>query len=338
LRHLSEINLGDYIRACAELAAGRETRIAIAGLLGLAVPEQVQPPLRQGAARTALHSLEPMAATEAVRPLPGNLEPPVAEVASPGSEDKPTPIDEDTPAIPADLTELERVQMDASIQELRNIPADAPTGAAPEITPLFEPLQTRTMLSRALARLAESGPVDLDRVIQQCAKRDFLSDIPRRPQPVLSFGVQLLVDRGDAMTVFAQDQARLEASMRALVGESKIQVLSFEGFPSRAGSGGKRRWQPYEEQMPPSGTVVALLTDFGIGRAAWLATPAAPRQWRAFADRLRQRRCPVVAFVPYPSSRWPGDLKRGITMIQWDRPTRTSAIRASVGRGLRVDM
>ena len=334
MRHLSEINLGDYIRACEELAAERETRIAIAGLLGLAAPEQAPPAARQGAAETVPHSREPMPAPEAVPPLPGNLEIPVGEVASPGTEQKPVPIDEDAPAIPADLTELERVQMDASIQGLQNIPADGPSGAAPEMTPLFEPLQTRTLLSRALARLAASGPLDLDRVIQRCAKRDFLADLPRKTQPVLSFGVQLLVDRGDAMTVFAQDQARLETSMRALVGKSKIQVLSFERFPSRAGSGGKRRWQPYEEQIPPPGTVVALLTDLGIGRAAWLAAPAATRQWRAFADRLRQRGCPVVAFVPYPSSRWPDDLKRGITMIQWDRPTRISAIRASVGRGL----
>jgi hypothetical protein len=201
---------------------------------------------------------------------------------------------------------------------------------------LFAPLETRAMLSRALARFAETGPLDLDRLIHRCARREALDRLPRLPQPMLSSGVQLLVDRSGAMTVFARDQERLEASIRALVGEGKLQALSFEGFPSRAGSGGRRRWHPYEEQLPPPGTVVALLTDLGIGRAPWLPTPAAPAQWRSFADRLRRRGCPVVAFVPYPSGRWPA-VKHGITIIQWDRRTRTSTIRVSVGRGLRVE-
>lgn len=336
MRDLSEINLGDYIRACAELEAGPEARMAIARLLQLGAPEQA-PPAQEVKVAATPQQAEPISAPEPVRPLPGKIDTNAAKPAPPPPEKKPAPVGEETPAIPADLIELERVAMDASIQNLQNIPADAATGSAPEILPLFEPLRTRTMLSRALARLAETGPLDLDRVIRKCAERDTLAELPRMLQPVLSSGVQLLVDRGDAMTVFAQDQVILEAAIRTLVGKSKIQVLSFEGFPSRAGTGGKRRWEPYEEQMPPPGTVVALLTDFGIGRAAWLAAPVAPGQWRSFANRLRQRECPVVAFVPYPLSRCPGDLKRSIAIVQWDRPTRTAAIRASAGRGMRME-
>src|SRR5262245_19974351 len=98
--------------------------------------------------------------------------------------------------------------------------------------------------------------------------------------------------------VFAQDQSRLERIIVRLAGEDKTQVLSFSGFPSRVGTGGAFRWKSYEEQMPPPGAVVALMTDFGIGAPAWLPSPASVQQWREFSERLRGRDCPVVAFVP----------------------------------------
>jgi hypothetical protein len=335
LNHLSDINLGDYLRACVKMGAAPETRVAIARMLGLAATEHLQIEAQHAALESAMHQQKPLLTPNTVSPVPAHVDIPTLPFIAPTTEKKTDPED-DVPEIPAHLTQLDQVRTDASIEELDNLPTDTLAGAVPEISPLFAPRQTRAILSRALSRLARTGPLNLDRIMRQCARRDVLRELPRLNQRVLSFGVQLLVDRGDSMTVFAEDQLKLEAAIRALVGTNKIKVLSFEGFPSRAGSGGKRRWQLYENLMPPPGTVVALLTDLGIGHASWLASPPSPRHWRAFADRLRRRACPVVAFVPYPPSRWPRDLKQVITFIQWDRSTRISLIGSS-GRDLRAE-
>jgi hypothetical protein len=333
MSRLSEINLGDYVRACVELRAGPDARLEIARLLGLAEPE----PAPAGAAVPPVSVAdEAPIAGSGVAPAAATLSE-TADAAAPVREAAERSRESDSAAIPAELTRLARVRVDAWSEQLEDIPADSPFHAAPGIEPLFAPPQTRTLLSRALARVAETGPWDVVRVIERCAAAEPLTGLPRLPQPVLAGGVQLLVDRGDAMMVFAQDQAGLALTIRTLVGTGKVQVLSFDGFPASAGMGGKRRWKPYREQLPPPGTVVAVLGDIGIGQAAWLPPPARAGDWRAFAETLRRRGCPVVAFVPYAPGRWPEELKRSITMIHWDRPTRTSAIRASVGLGLRVE-
>jgi len=333
-RELSEINLGDYIRACAALEAAPETCAAIARLLRLVPEPQPAPPPSPRPPRPdreAPLSGSGVAREESTIGQPGASQP-GAPAAEPG-----VPADPSAPDVPAELTSLPRAPIEIPVANLDDLPADTPLAPSPEIEPLFAPLQTRTLLGRALARIARNGPWDVPRVVERCARGEALAEIPQMPQPALSAGVQLLVDRSDAMMGFAQDVARLERAIRTLVGEDKVRVLSFEGFPARAGKGGKFRWKPYESQLPPPGTVVALIGDLGIGQAAWLPPPAPPARWRDFADTLRRRGCPVVAFVPYPPDRWPAGLRRVIAIIHWDRPTRTSAIRAAVGRRLEVD-
>jgi hypothetical protein len=331
LRRLNEIDLGDYLRACAELQAGPGVQAAIARLLGLAVEAAPAAPVQLEGQQTETPIAGAGVAPKA-QELGGK-----ARIIAPEADPVQAQSDDYTEAIPSKLEPLERVQFGAWSDQLDDIPSDGAVPAPPGIEPLFAPHQTRSLLSRALARLVETGPWDVARVIDRCADGEALEELPRLSQPMLSGGVQLLVDRGDAMMVFAEDQGKLTAAIRVLVGGSKIQVLSYDGFPDRAGAGGRRRWKPYEELLPPPGTVVALLGDLGIGQPVWLPTPAGAGHWRGFADGLRKRGCPVVAFVPYGPARWPGELKRSITMIHWDRPTRTSAIRASVGLGLRVE-
>ena len=335
----SEISFGDYVRACRTLEAGPAECLDIARLLGIALPtaSETELPVKEPSELDALEDddifdrqyKEGIGIQEATGDTP-QQEPVVV------LKQKVVPSSDDKQEVPADLTPLGQALADASLNQLPDIADDATVIAPPEFIPLFEPQQTRTLLSRALARRASTGPWDLFQVIEMCARGEALTHAPRLPEPTLSSGVQLLVDRGDTMTLFAQDQSSLEQAIRKLVGNDKAQVLSFDGFPSRAGSGGKRNWKPYEEQLPPPGTVVAILGDLGIGHAAWRPLRPEPYEWRAFAERLRRRGSPVVVFVPYHPSRWPDELRRALTIIHWDRRTRTSAIRASVGSGLTV--
>ena len=102
-------------------------------------------------------------------------------------------------------------------------------------------------------------------MIERCAKGEALTELPRLPQPALSGGVRMLVDRGDAMMAYSGDEAMLERAIRTLVGDSKVEVLSFDGFPSRAGiAGGKRRWGTLPGTDAASGPVVAILSDLGM--------------------------------------------------------------------------
>jgi hypothetical protein len=330
---VNEINFGDYIRACVALEAGPEAALEIAHLLELAVNSAAP---RQESQEVVSDYEAPISGSGVI---PEDVS--TADVSTPagstlGAETRMLVATHDTPDIPAELTPLPGIQMDASFKTLKDIP-DEPFHSKPDMPPLFQPLQTRTLLSRALARVARTGPWDFVRVIEECARGHALTNVPRLPEPTLSGGVQLLVDRSDTMLVFSQDQAQIEIAIRRLVGDNKLQVLAFDGFPSSAGRRGKRRWKPYNEQMPPPGTVVAVLSDFGIGHAAWLPSPAPVESWQGFAETLRRRGCPVVAFVPYHPRRWPSELRRVITMIHWDRPTRTSTMRAFIGFGLRPE-
>lgn len=333
----TEINLGDYLRACSTLNAAPEVRVEIARLLGIELAFEQAPTAETPGPTSVPPELPDNLPTPHVSRTPQSIEPPITpppkaklrqQIVESGGEDN---------GLPADLIEEKQTFVDSSFEQLPEIPADEVMGAEPEFPTLFQPQQTRALLGRALARRAYTGPWDLTRVIEQCARGEAITEAPRLPEPSLAAGVQLLVDRSESMMIFSHDKSHLEEAIRKLVGNDKLQVLSFDGFPATAGTGGKRRWKRYEEQLPPMGTVVALLTDLGIGHASWMAEEADFSRWKEFAERLRRRGCPVVAFVPYPPVRWPERLCSTLTIIRWDRPTRTSTIRASVGPGSRVN-
>jgi hypothetical protein len=332
----SEISFGDYVRACRALEADASACLGIARLLGLVIAVAPEPAPQVEVPSEPKEAGPVVVGDSQVFGKPGAAgvtpkEEPVAVL-----KQKPVPPSDDEQEIPADLTPLGQAQVDSSLNQLPDIAKDESVLPPPEFVHLFKPQQTRTMLSRALARRAGTGPWDLGRIIEMCARGEPILHAPRLPEPTLSGGVQLLVDRSDAMMVFAQDQSSLEQAIGKLVGEEKLEVLYFDRFPARARSVTKDRWASYEKLLPPPGTVVAILSDLGIAHAPWLPTRPAPAQWRDLALKLRRRGCPVVAFVPYHTSRWPSELRRALTIIHWDRRTRTSAIRARVGSGLTV--
>jgi hypothetical protein len=137
------------------------------------------------------------------------------------------------------------------------------------------------------------------------------------------------------MEPFAGDQMLLKSAIYRVVGRDKTQTLSFNGTPRwGAGSGLRDEWSAYDPA--PSGTPVLALTDLGIGNPGSFAERAEIRDWQEFADMLREHGCPLIAFVPYPENRWPQALRTAITILQWDRPTNSSAVRRAIGQTLSI--
>jgi hypothetical protein len=148
-------------------------------------------------------------------------------------------------------------------------------------------------------------------------------ELPVRARPTLARGVQLLVDRGEAMLPFSADVEQLSARMKAVVGTDRLRVLEFDGTPlGPLGSGPRWEWTGYDAHLPPAGTVVVAITDLGIGVApAMGGGPAVAADWRCFARRLLRRGLSLRVFVPYPERRWPRSLPRDLRVFPWERAT-----------------
>lgn len=214
---------------------------------------------------------------------------------------------------------------------------DATAAAVPlAVDPLIDPLQARAILSGALARHVAGGPLDVERVVEQVARGEAIVDLPRQRLPSIARGVQLLLDRGEAMAPYVADQAWLTDAMRKVVGGYALDVLEFADSPLRAAGKGRRRvWKPYTQLMPPrSGATVVAVTDLGIRALPPPASPSTQDEWVALADYLDRVGCPLIALVPYSRERCPRRLRRRFAILTWDRQTTAASARAALARGL----
>ena len=215
----------------------------------------------------------------------------------------------------------------------------ASAGASPEppVAPLFVPNWTRAILSSALSTNGEDGPLDLDRIIEALGRAEIPARLPRRPRPTTRRGVQLLIDKSDAMTPFASDQNSIHKATRLAIGSDNVKVLRFVGCPSRGvRASALEEWKTYGP--PPPGTPVLLLTDLGVGRPMFSTERADIDEWLGFAAQVRRAGCPLLAFIPYAPRRWPRALRRVMTLVQWDRRTSAVTIRNLIGRAHQVSV
>jgi len=116
--------------------------------------------------------------------------------------------------------------------------------------------------------------------------------------------------------------------VRSVVGPSHVEEISFSGRPLDRLLTDKDPYAP-----PRPGTPVLVLSDLGIGQPPGYLRPEAHTVWLPLADMLLRRGSRLVAFVPYPRSRWPflGDQVR---MIPWDTTTSPADVVRAVGRVL----
>ena len=211
----------------------------------------------------------------------------------------------------------------------------APSVAAPalEPEPIFEALRQRAILSAGLATQVPEGALDLRKILERLVRLEPLDRLPRLPVPTLRRGVQLLLDYSPAMLPYAADRRQLRVAIEHLLGSS-CSSLFFRGSPGRGVLPvvRDRRRKQFEEWLPPSrGTVVALVSDLGIGGPPASAERSSRSEWISFVRRARAYGNPIVAFVPFPPSRWDRALTEYMTLIHWDRHTTVRSVRRAVG-------
>lgn len=193
--------------------------------------------------------------------------------------------------------------------------------AAPPHVPLLPPSTANSLLERLLARADRDGPLDVPALVETVATRRVPREFPRRPVPTLRFGVQVLVDVGESMTPFTDDQDHIVGQIRRLVGAERTTVRYFADAPLRgAGTGPIWTWRAYEP--PPSPTRIVLLSTLGIGGSRFDPARSEPPEWVAFSRLITRHGCDAVALVPYPRARHPRWLTSLFTVVVWDRDAR----------------
>jgi hypothetical protein len=314
-RFRSEVSVGDLVLAVKRLGVD-DAALAqeVARLLGLA-------PAR-----------EPVPVEE--RKLP--FQPPLPEPEKPPPPPpKPPALDPLDSTLKPSTSEVDLWLPPAEVSPLQQTRASAGAAPEPPVEPLFLANWTRAILSSALSTNGDDGPLDFDRIAEALGRAEIPAQLPRLPRPTTRRGVQLLVDKAEAMTFFAGDQASLQEAARNAIGSDNVKVLRFAGCPPRGvRASAAEDWKPYAPPLP--GTPVLLLTDLGVGRPMFSDERADEREWLAFASRVRRAGCPLVAFVPYEQRRWPRALRRAMTIVEWDRRTSAVTIRGLLARAHQV--
>ena len=297
----SEISLGDLAWALKKLRPTNEkTRLAIAHTLGMhwSPPPKREPVSKRTRTRSADTPVVP----------------------------KSQPIFERRPIIPVEIlpSRLEHTRSEKPAPSVYVPPMEASTPESEAqplpLEPLFFPRWTRGILSSGLATNSPNGAVDVDRVVKLLANGKAVEELPLLSSPTLTRGVQLLIDRSQAMMPFIRDQMRLHEEILAVVGPDRVEALRFVGCPTRrAGAGPEDTWSDYSP--PLTGAPVLLLTDLGIGRPGFGYEYAGVNEWVEFAHLVKKAKSPLIAFVPYDESRWPSLLRSHMSIIQWDRNT-----------------
>lgn len=203
---------------------------------------------------------------------------------------------------------------------------------SPAAEPLFDALQQRTLVACLAATLDHEGPIDIESLVAQLSRGEPLGEVPHLRGFSLRRGLQVLVDQGAGMAPFERDVEQLLGRLRGLVPDDRIFSAGFEGSPLRGCRvGGKKRrpWQPC-----PLGTPTLLLTDLGIARADDHGRPADVQEWLKFAEQAATAGVQLRTLVPYPPSRWPGELALRLRCVQWDRRTTAALVRRTVTLGM----
>jgi len=249
-----------------------------------------------------------------------------------------TKIKPDETGLPSKLIRLEKSDVDPPTWfhnplSLKSMVVSGGSTTSYPMKTLFVPNWTRAILISALSTYDNFGPIDIDVIVNLISCYEPLREVPRRPWPTMVHGVQVLVDKNEALEPFYKDMTHLKNVVRKVAGSDRTQIMEFMGSPSWGVRSAKsNEWSDYHP--PSSKTVVLLMTDLGILRDPFITHRAGVRDWLRFASIVREAGCSLVAFVPYPPERWPKPLQCAMKIVQWDRTTSTSTIQQIVKKVL----
>lgn len=200
---------------------------------------------------------------------------------------------------------------------------------SPPYTPLLARSSAAALLEAALSGRAPDGDVEIEHAVELLARGLPLAALPRRMRRTLRHGVQILVDHGPAMELFARDQVQLCARVEALVGTDKTGLLHFAHAPLRgAGPGPLWTWEAY--RPPPRDSAVLLLSDCGVIGPPGDQDRSTPAEWRRFAELVRGNGARPLALLPVPEQRVPEWLSGLMPVLCWDRGTTVGRVAARV--------
>lgn len=326
-----EIFLGDLIRVihALHLSENKAAILRVGDTLGFAVgyrdPEEPQ---------TTPFPRKQSVSEERLPEIPAPTLPLLAEPESPAPPESRSERPNKTPAALSPIRqETVNPPEPAWLEQETPFPQEehARLAFAPRLEPLFGALQTRGIVSAALATRMLEGEIDEELLVDKQAMRVPFTALPRRSIASFRRGVQVILDRREAMMPFFPDQNRLAESLLGTVGRDQVAILQFLHHPLSV-LGCSRKLETY--RPPAAGTPVLLVSDISIGGPP-LANDIVPvSEWLRFADVVKRARCPLVLLVPYPPERWPRTLSRALIIVQWDRRTTAGAVRRRVGLGL----
>jgi hypothetical protein len=317
LSRRADIWLGDLATAVRVLAPrDNRTRASVARVLGFDwSPERGLGRRSNDEARTMG---APAPAAERTPPPPASVPPPTPSTAkSDAIERILSPVRTDHDVLNRPWTAVEPLDV-VTAEHL------APLGGH---APLLDPHAEREILFAATARSVPRGAVDATRIVSIVARGRPLTEVPRHLRLTIGAGVQVLLDAGPGMDPFQRDQAEFADLAKRIVGDDNVEVALFTGSPLR---GVDSRDGPAEYRYPPSGRPVLLASDLGIGGPRVGAGSFAVKEWLRLLEELAVQGSRVVAFVPYPRSRWPRALAGRMVAIEWDRPTTVAAVRRAI--------
>jgi hypothetical protein len=333
-----EIFLGDLLAAVRRLeATDPADRKAIAELLGFELATTATRGTPTARSRTTPTESREPSTEPAARRAPegaGRRAPPVRPAPAPQSLRglAPRRIPQPRPSQLTTLSASAAAPPPHWVVNATALPAPDRAGAPPpdRPQPLLLPRWTAGVLQVMLATEAESTAVDIERTIDALARQRVLRDLPRRREPTLRRGVQLLVEAGTAMAPFRGDLDDATRAVRRVVGDEAVETLYFAGSPLRgAGPGPRVDWKPYEPPRRPR--PILVLGDLGVHRPRLGDESATPSEWLAFIETAAAAQCRVVVLTPYPVSRLAPPLRRAVDVVTWDRTTTASNVRQVLG-------
>jgi hypothetical protein len=309
-----DIHLGDLARALGKLdwqdPAQAET---IAACLGFGLGPDSDPAQHRQAPREAYNP--------AVQPAPAEVD---RQPSTTATKPVPVPMPPTPPAPPP----LPAKRLTSELQALEPLAPAQPDpdwlGGDPQLLdpgdalpcarePLFADAASRHIFSAALATRRSGTDIDLPRLIAAITRREPLRALPRRSEPTLEQGCQLLLDYSATMVPFWDDLTDLVRQLGAVVGNTR--VYSFDRRPTDA-----LHWLPDGRREPwePADRPVLVAGDLGI-QSGGRRSP--DPDWDQLARRCDAAGVPLLVLVPWPEPYWPKTLAGRPILIHWSPAT-----------------
>ncbi|MFE1434638.1 hypothetical protein ACFW5G_19795 [Streptomyces griseoaurantiacus] len=211
------------------------------------------------------------------------------------------------------------------------------TSAPPRPAPPWDPRTERAVFLAVAATYRDGHTVDHDRLMELVVRGLAGGPlgrprVPYRQRATTRAGAHLLLDRGESMRPFREDQAWLAALAARVLPPDRLTVLDFRLTRGASRDGG-RTWEP--RPVPPHGQPVLLMSDLGLLRPPVPGRHhAGPAQWLPYLRRLCAAGTPVVCLTPHPVRQYPSAIRQLTTLLTLDRgiPVRTGRSTARGGR------